>query len=575
MPFSIRRAFSFVLVLGLSSSPVFALEDSNFDESSLSGSYLAGRFAGQAHDMDVAARYFQNALNDDPNNPVLIERVFVFQLSEGNINEAEDYATRVLTFNSQHRMARIVLGLRDLRLKRYREAREHFRKSAYTPVGELTAALLTGWTHSAEGNLAEALKALDKLDSNEAFENFKSFHAALIADFAGTPLRAETFYKEAYGQAGTSLRVVQAYGNFLERTGRPTEARQVYDLFLASSENNPLILAAKARLDRGEKPAPFVATPLEGAGEAMFSLASALSDDQSSDVALVYAQLALSLGKSSPITQTLLGDIYENMDRFDKAIAAYERIPVDSELRENAEIEMAINLQRLERSKEAQDKLAKLIAKDPSNYDALVTLGNIFRANEQFAPAADAYGKAISLLKTPDRSNWAVFYYRGIANERTKQWEKAEADFRKALTLEPNQPLVLNYLGYSMIEKGLNLTEALEMVRKAVELKPNDGFIVDSLGWAHYQLGEYEEAVRHLERAVELKPADPTIADHLGDAYWRVGRQLEARFQWQHAKDNKPEPENLTKIEAKLKDGLPDQQPVTPADNKVEHDNNG
>src|SRR5690606_1202891 len=200
----------------------------------------------------------------------------------------------------------IVLGLRDLRLKRYREAREHFRKSAYTPVGELTAALLTAWSHAAEGNLAEALKALDKLDSNDAFENFKSFHAALIADFAGTPLRAETFYKEAYGQAGTSLRVVQAYGNFLERTGRSTEARQVYDLFLAASENNPLVLEAKTGLDRGEKPKQFVATPLEGAGEAMFSLASALSDDQSSDVALVYAQLALSLGKASPITQTLL-----------------------------------------------------------------------------------------------------------------------------------------------------------------------------------------------------------------------------------------------------------------------------
>jgi len=575
MPYSIGRAFAFVLLLGASSLPAVALEDINFDDSSLSGSYLAGRFAGQLHDMDVAARYFQNALDSDPNNPVLIERVFVFELSEGNINSAEEYATRVLTFNSQHRMARIVLGLRDLRLKRYREAREHFRKSAYTPVGELTAALLTAWTNCAEGNLAEALKALDKLDSNEAFENFKSFHAALIADYAGTPLRAETFYKEAYAQAGTSLRVVQAYGNFLERTNRPTEARQVYDLFLASSEDNPLILAAKARLDRGDKPAPFVGSPQDGAGEALFSLASALSDDQSSDVALVYAQLALSLNKGSPITQTLLGDIYENMDRFDKAIAAYERIPANSELRENADIETAINLQRLDRSPEAQDRLSKVIANDSANYDALITLGNIHRANEEFAKAAEVYSKAIIILKVPERSNWSVFYYRGIANERIKNWEQAEADFRKALTLEPNQPLVLNYLGYSMIEKNINLTEALEMVRKAVELKPNDGYIVDSLGWAHYQLGDYEEAVRNLERAVELKPADPTIADHLGDAYWRVGRKLEARFQWQHAKDNKPEPENLTKIEAKLKDGLPDQPPVTPADNKVEHDNNG
>jgi Flp pilus assembly protein TadD len=121
-----------------------------------------------------------------------------------------------------------------------------------------------------------------------------------------------------------------------------------------------------------------------------------------------------------------------------------------------------------------------------------------------------------------------------------------------------------------MIEKRINLPEAMEMVRKAVELRPNDGYIVDSLGWAHYQLGEYEEAVKQLERAVELKPADPVIADHLGDAYWRTGRKLEARFQWQHAKDNKPEPADLAKIEGKLKDGLAEQTPVTPAENKTD-----
>jgi tetratricopeptide (TPR) repeat protein len=576
MPFRfLRRAFPVVLLCGVTAAPALAMEEFDLGDTSLSGSYLAGRFAGQLHDMDIAAKYFQNALDSDPNNPVLIERVFIFQLSEGNITDAEDYATRVLSFNSQHRMARIVLGLRDFRLKRYRDAREHFRRSAYTPVGELTAALLTGWSEVAEGNLAEALKSLDKLDSNDAFENFKSFHSALIADFAGMPLRAETYYKKAYEQAGTSLRVVQAYGNFLERTGRRAEARQIYDLFLTSSDDNPLILAARARLDRNETPKPFVSTALEGAGEALFSLASALSDDQSSDVALVYAQLALSLQHSSPITQTLIGDIYENMDRYDKAILSYQNIPATSELRENADIETSINLQRLERSPEAEQLLAKLIVKDPKNYDAFMTLGNIHRANEDFAKAADDYTHALALVAMPTRANWTAFYYRGIAFERTKQWEKAEADFRQALKLEPNQPLVLNYLGYSMIEKKLNLSEALEMVRKAVELKPNDGYVVDSLGWAHYQLGEYDEAVRQLERAVELKPADPTIADHLGDAYWRVGRQLEARFQWQHAKDNKPTPEDLPAIEAKLKSGLVDQPPVTPAENKVDQGNNG
>jgi tetratricopeptide (TPR) repeat protein len=560
---------AFALVFAFAGSPAMAGYEYGEDGVSLSGSYLAGRYAGKLRDVDVAARYFEEALRDDPNNVVLIERVFVFALSEGDINAAEEYATRVLSFNSQHRMARIVLGLRDLRLKRYAEAREHFRKSSYTPIGELTSALLTAWSYAAEGNQKEALKTLDQLDTNDAFVNFKAFHAALIADYLGLPLKAENFYKKAYEQAGTSLRVVQAYGNFLERTQRKEEARKIYNLFLSSADHNPLIRQALADVDANRTVKAFVSTPMAGVGEGLFSIASALSDDQGIDVAVMYAHLALSVDSNRDIALTLLGDLYEDMDNYPRAMAAYEGIAPTSLLKANAEIEVAVNLQKLDRSDEAKGRLKALIAKDPRNSDAITTLGNIYRNNQEFAEAAETYSKAIALLTLPTRNDWSAFYYRGIAYERTKQWDKAEGDFRHALSLAPDQPMVLNYLGYSMIEKKINLLEAMEMVRKAVELKPNDGYIVDSLGWAHYQLGEYEDAVKELERAVELKPADPIIADHLGDAYWRTGRQLEARFQWQHAKDNKPEGVDLARIEKKLKEGLAEDAPLIPVENKT------
>lgn len=540
-------------------------EDLDVEGSSLSGSYLAGRFAGKQRDLDAAGTYFQQALRDDPNNAVLIERVFIFDLSEGKIASAEDYAERVLSFNSQHRMARFVLGLRDARLKRFVKARENFKKAAYTPIGELTSTLLTAWTYAAQGNQAQAFNALDKLDQNESLENFKSYHGALIADYLGANIRADSFYKKAYSQAGNSLRVVQAYGNYLERNGRKNEARKIYEQFLATAEKNPLVRQTLDNLDKAGKPAAFVKTPEAGMSEALFSVASALSDDQGLEVALAYAQLALSVNGDRNINLTLLGDIYESMSAYQRSIEAYDAIDKSSVLKPNAELEVAVNLQRLEKKDEAKARLKALIAADPKDYDAMVTLGNLYRNNEEFAAAAETYDAAIALLDKPDRDNWTVYYYRGIAYERTKQWDKAEQDFRKALEFEPDQPMVLNYLGYSMVDKNINLTEAIAMVRKAVELKPNDGYIVDSLGWAHFRLGDYEEAVKHLERAVELKPADPVIADHLGDAYWRVGRQLEARFQWQHAKDNKPEPEDLIRIEKKLKEGLPDEPPVTPA----------
>jgi tetratricopeptide (TPR) repeat protein len=553
------------LLLGVSSvAPSYA---------EVSGSYLAGRTAGKERDNDIASGYLKQALKSDADNPVLLERVFLLDLSQGKIEEAEGLAARVIAFNSQQRMARTVLGLKEFRGGRYDKAREHFDEASYTPVGELTSSLLSAWAAAGDGSLNRALKALDKLDLNDSFANFKNFHAGLIADYLGVPIRAEVFYKTAHEQAGTSLRVVQAYGNFLERSGRPQEAERIYSVFLEGADNNPLIVKALSDVKARKKPKRFVDSVNAGAAEALFSLATAMTDEQSIDVALLYTQLALSFDRTAPVYLTLLGDVYEDVQRYEDAISSYSAIANDSELRSNADIEMAVNLQRLEKSGEAIKKLDELLARDPRNYDALVTLGNIHRNNEAFEKAAEAYSRAIATLSQPQKDNWRVFYYRGIAHERQKIWDKAEADFRKALSLEPDEPLVLNYLGYSMIEKKINLTEALAMVKKAVELKPNDGFIVDSLGWAYYQLGDYEEAVTHIERAVELTPADPIIGEHLGDAYWKVGRKLEAKFQWQHAKDNNPEPEDLKRIEDKLANGLKDEPAVKPAENATGQNN--
>ncbi len=561
------RAAGAVLAFGFFANIALA------DLPTLSGSYLAGRSASKLRDNDLASEYFAKALDSDAANPVLIEKVFMLSLSEGDIGGAERLAERVLSFNSQQRMARIVLGLKEFRQRRYAEARSHFDEAGYTPVGELTARLLTAWSEAGEGNLNAALATLDKLDSNEAFANFKSFHEALIADYLGNSIRAEAAYRKAYEQASTSLRVMQAFGNFLERSGRSAEAAKIYAAFIEGGDPNPLAEEALARAIRGGKPEPFIATPGTGAAEALFSLASAMTDEPSVDVALLYAQLALSMNADRPVTLTLLGDIYEDTQRSEKAIEAYEQTPASSVLRSNAEIEIAVNLQRLGRKDEAKARLESLIAREPGNFDALVTLGNIHRNNEDYAAAAGAYDRAVALIGKFEREHWRVFYYTGISYERQKQWDKAEKSFRRALELSPGEAMVLNYLGYSMIEKKLNLHEALEMVKKAVELKPNDGYIVDSLGWAYYQLGDYEQAVIHIERAVELLPSDPIIGEHLGDAYWRVGRLLEARFQWQHAKDNKPQADDLKRIEDKLAKGLDEVAPVKPAEVKTDQSN--
>jgi tetratricopeptide (TPR) repeat protein len=302
-----------------------------------------------------------------------------------------------------------------------------------------------------------------------------------------------------------------------------------------------------------------VESPQSGAAELLYGLGAALGRQGGEDLALVYLQLAIYLDPEQPLALLTLADLYETLKKPALALKLYQKVPERSPLRRNAEIQMASDLDALDRTDEAKKRLEKLMADKPGDLDAVRALGDILRGRKEFAECANVYGKGIGALANPEKQNWVLFYFRGICYERSKQWPPAEADLKKALELYPEQPHVLNYLGYSWIDQGINLDEGMRMIRRAVEQRPDDGYIVDSLGWAYFRINNYDEAVKNLERAVELKPEDPTINDHLGDAYWKVGRFLEAAFQWSHARDLKPDPDELARIEAKLKSGLLDE----------------
>ncbi len=527
---------------------------------SLSGNYLAGRFAGRQRETEAAAAYYAKALGEDPDNAFILERSFLLEVSAGHIEQAASLAAKLIKHDNGHRIAHLVLGLRHFQFGRYKRARENFDSAFHGSIGQLTSSLLSAWAFQAESRTDEAVAALKAIENTDTFGIFGPYHLALINDLGGRQSEAAKQYARAYDASASSLRVVQAYGSFLERTGHSDKAAEIYKTFLKASPEQALLVKAVERIKSGGKAQPLVRTAGAGAAEALFGISSALTEESSIDIALIYVQLTLYANSNLTIARSLLGDIYSDTKRREKAIESYEMVPAESPLRRNADIHIADNLDKLDRVDEARTRLESLIAQYPKDRLPLMVMGNLLRNREKFAEASGYYGKAIALIPKIEQNHWRVFYSRGITYERSKQWPKAEVDFLKALELFPDQPLVLNYLGYSWVEKGLNLQRAMKMIRKAVELRANDGYIVDSLGWAHYKLKEYDDAVRHLEQAVELRPDDPTINDHLGDALWRVGRKLEARFQWGHAKNLKPEPDALMKIEEKLKNGLPDEE---------------
>ena len=292
--------------------------------------------------------------------------------------------------------------------------------------------------------------------------------------------------------------------------------------------------------------------------EVFFNLAGTLAQGRSADLALIYGRFALRLRSDFPLAQVLLGGLLESLDRRAEALALYETVNPDSTLYWSARLRRAETLDDLSRTEEAIDQLRQMAAERNGRSDALIRLGDMLRSKKRFKEAVDTYSQAIGRIGDLDKNNWSLLYARGISYERSKQWAAAEADFLQALKLSPEQPFVLNYLGYSWVDQGIKLDRAKEMIERAVQLRPNDGYIVDSLGWVLYRLGDYRGAVAKLERAVILRPDDPTINDHLGDAYWRVGRALEARFQWRRALSLEPEKKDIPMIEKKLRRGLAD-----------------
>jgi tetratricopeptide (TPR) repeat protein len=524
-----------------------------------SGSYLAARHAGRQRDAAIEAAYYRAALKRDPNNGELLDRAFLSLLVGGDIDEAVKYAERVGAADKNDRVSKLVTGTHALKLKQYAVARRDLAQSIRGPITDLTATLLTAWAMTGTGDSKAAVSAIDKLQGPDWYAIFKELHSGLIYEFANNQVEAGKRLEHAYKLDSSALRVVEAYGSWLSRNRSPKEALEVFAAFDKVLPRHPLVTEAMDKLKAGEKLPALVSTAQAGAAEALYGLGASLGRRGGEDLGLVYLQLALHLAPSHPLALLSLADLYESLKKPELAIAVYERIPANSPLHRNAAIQMAANLDALERAGEAEKQLDGLIKQHPDDLEAIMALGNILRGHKKFAECADVYSKAVTAIGTPEKANWVVFYFRGICYERSKQWPKSEADLKTALELFPDQPHVLNYLGYSWVDQGVNLDDGMAMIKKSVQQRPDDGYIVDSLGWAYYRLGNYEEATKQLERAIELKPEDPTINDHLGDAYWRIGRVLEARFQWAHARDLKPDPEDLPKIEEKLKAGLPEE----------------
>ena len=522
----------------------------------VAGSYLAARQAGYLGDFQASALYNARVISRDKTNLRAMEELIVAYVAMGRMESAITVTDVFQKTGSGSYFVHSVALAQAVQAEDYQRALE-LLDTEEADRSFLLTALVKGWALAGSGRIEAAVGQFETLTEDKNVADFAQYHKALLylsqgdADFAETTLKA---YLD-HGGSATS-RYLIALIHALMQQEKFDEAKEYFQA--SFGDTVPVALSDLFnRIEGKQKPnRPLIADARQGVAEVFLTIAQILSADDSDENTLLFARIAEFLAEDKIGATLLCAEVLVDLKQYDLAVQTFAKIPANAPEALASEIGRAEALAKDGRQDEAIEVLRALTYKQPDAVSAFQELGDELRYSEQYEEAVAAYSTALELLVGQERQNWVLLYTRGMAFERLDQWDNAEADFRAALKLRPNQPYVLNYLGYSLVEKKLKLDEALEMIELAVSLQSDSGYIVDSLGWVLFKLDRHEEAVGHLERATELMPVDPIINDHLGDAYWAVGRKREARFQWRRALSFDPKEEDETRIKLKLQIGL-------------------
>ena len=510
------------------------------------GAFLGGRFAASEGDPSRATDLFLQGLKDDPGNPDMQLQAFLAAVMSGRPE-----AVALARTQQNNMIAQLVLGNADAKEGRWGAAEARFAALSRQGPSQLLQPLLVAWSQQGGGRTDAALATLKPFVEGQRFRGGFALHAAMIADLAGRDGEAGRLYKLAQTDSGgLNLQLARILASWEVRQNHTPVAQQI---FATLQDNSGDIAIAVPAMYQAAATRP-VRNATDGMAETYLALAGALRGQESNELALAMLRLALDVRPDLSVARLLSADIMDASKHPEQALAMLKPIPAGDPLAAVVRLRQAALSERIGKSDAALRLLDEVAKDNPTRPEPWAMRGDILRGQRKFEEAVVAYDQAIAKVPHPTQANWPLFYERGIALERSQNWPRAEADFQRALELSPDEPYVLNYLGYSWTEQNKNLPRARQMIERAVEQRPNDGAVIDSLGWVVLRQGNVAEAVRLLQRASELQPADATVNFHLGDAYWAAGRKLEAQFQWRRSLNLSPEPDDVPRLEAKLRE---------------------
>ena len=531
------------------------------ENASFFGPFLAATQAQQDAEYRKSAEFYLQALKADPNSRYVADRAFFQLLYGGRTEKAAELASQLAAqdVSKDDDLVQLMHVLGAYKNEDWPLVRERLVRYGNAGFGFIVTPLLRAWSYGAEGNVEAAEAALVPLFEDKRLKSIAEEHTAYIFDHLEQYETAKERYV-ALTQADppVSLQPAIAYAHMLYRTGEKREAIQFLGGQVTRFRNHNFLLREGSLITNGGRPTQLAATPRGAAGMVFFRLATEFAQGKSAQAAILYARIAAYLVPEVSDVHFLLGRLLAEDGNNDAAAAAYNNVPLDSPVRRLADARRIDVLQAGGRGELAEKLIRNMLGKTPNDMGMLVGLGDLLQRREAYEDSIKYYDRAIATIKKPKQSDWYVYFARAISYESLGNWLQTERNLQQALKINPEQPGVLNYLGYSWIDRGMHIAKAKGMIERAAASRPNDGAITDSLGWVHFLTGDYSAAVTALEKAVRLEPDDITINDHLGDAYWRVGRTIEARFQWQHAIDSGAKGAERAAILEKLEAGLPE-----------------
>ncbi|MDG1286651.1 MAG: tetratricopeptide repeat protein [Rickettsiales bacterium] len=513
----------------------------------VTGQYLSASVARQIGNSKQALGYLNKAIGLGSSNDDLCLDAYGLALSAGDIDLAEHFASKVKQGADNVILSpKLLQAVVAMKKGNFAAAENLLNQAPEKGFGQLVLALLKSWALHAQNKPVPIEELTALMQQGGEFELLVKYQLAVLFESMGND-RAP-YFDELAKMPYLPHHIVLTLAEHYKRIGNDKQRAQLMKRYEGKAG---LQLSADA-------PIVPVLTPVEGAAEVFYSIASLLVSVDALDPAKVPLHLAYYLRPNFASVNFIQAQIAEQQGETITAINAYNALQEDSAYGLMASLQLAYLQQEVQNIPAALTQIEKLLKHHPESLSIWLAKGDVLRNEKKYNEAIEAYTAAIDTLQEKKAEHWPAFYSRAIAHERAGDWQKAEEDFLEALRLQPDQPEVLNYLGYSWLIQNRQLSQAKAMIQKAVRARPRDAHIIDSMGWAFYRLGEYEKSLSYLERAVNLNPRDATVNEHLGDVYWRMGYKIQARYQWERALTFGPsEPGQIEGLEGKVASGLP------------------